>query len=265
MPSSGPCSLATIPPTADRPPCDRSGRACAEDACHFMASSSDYKKGSRPGACGCGRARRDEGRDGPGTRRDGGANKPEPGNSALSERLALDPKGPPGKRGVQAAVQSEVKTVCRIRRRSRVRVAPENPLGERPFARGVANRRHACVLDYPTITPRRQNVWRTRSTKNAARRAAFQEAADGTRTHDLLHGNRLANAHKRLVLRFSAESDYRGLPGIRRLLVPQWSPDTSASSTGARVSDTFPTLEMSGGRCPRQSRCRCMLTRPSGA
>jgi hypothetical protein len=45
MPSSGPCSLATIPPTADRPPCDRSGRACAEDACHFMASSSDYKRG----------------------------------------------------------------------------------------------------------------------------------------------------------------------------------------------------------------------------
>jgi hypothetical protein len=42
--------------------------------------------------------------------------------------------------------------------------------------------------------------------------------------HDLLHGNRLGNSHKRLLLRFSPESDYRGLPGIRPLLVPQWSP-----------------------------------------
>jgi hypothetical protein len=50
------------------------------------------------------------------------------------------------------------------------------------------------------------------------------QAADGTRTHDLLHGNRLGNPHKRLLLRISTESDYRRLARIRRCLVPQWSP-----------------------------------------
>jgi hypothetical protein len=62
--------------------------------------------------------------------------------------------------------------------------------------------------------------------------AGTSEAADGTRTHDLLHGNRLRFPHKRLVLRFSPESDYRGLPGIRPLLVPQWSPVVRVSAAG---------------------------------
>jgi hypothetical protein len=39
--------------------------------------------------------------------------------------------------------------------------------------------------------------------------AGISEAADGTRTHDLLHGNRLGKARKRLILRISPESDYR--------------------------------------------------------
>jgi hypothetical protein len=65
----------------------------------------------------------------------------------------------------------------------------------------------------------------------------FSRAADGTRTHDLLHGNRLGNPHKRLVLRVLAESDYRGLPAIRWLLVPQWSPGVRVGSTASRHQD----------------------------
>jgi hypothetical protein len=40
-------------------------------------------------------------------------------------------------------------------------------------------------------------------------------------TDDLLHRNRLRFPHKRFLAWFSPESDYRGLPGIRRLLVPR--------------------------------------------
>src|SRR5437899_3551539 len=69
-------------------------------------------------------------------------------------------------------------------------------------------------------------------TLKPALEAGFSEAADGTRTHDLLHGNRLGKPHKRLVLRFSPESDYRGLPGIRSLLVPQWSPASAEAAVG---------------------------------
>src|SRR3954447_16193948 len=60
-------------------------------------------------------------------------------------------------------------------------------------------------------------------TRKPALEAGLGEAADGTRTHDLLHGNRLRFPHKRLLERFSSESDYRGLPGIRPLLVPSVS------------------------------------------
>src|SRR5258708_13843787 len=59
---------------------------------------------------------------------------------------------------------------------------------------------------------------RTSQNKKTLRFAGLSEAADGTRTHDLLHGNRLRVRHKRWLERFSAESDYRGLPGIRSFI-----------------------------------------------
>src|SRR3954452_14074614 len=75
-----------------------------------------------------------------------------------------------------------------------------------------------------------------------ARSRTISQAADGTRTHAFLHGNRLDNPHKRLVLRFSAESDYRRLRAIRSLLVPQWSP--AAMTTARRgVAGLWPLVE----------------------
>jgi hypothetical protein len=86
------------------------------------------------------------------------------------------------------------------------------------------------------------------------------EAADGTRTHDLLHGNRLRISHKRLFLRISAESDYRGLPGIRGLLVPQWSPGVRVGATALVASGSH------GVERPRPShRLTCATPREAAA
>jgi hypothetical protein len=100
----------------------------------------------------------------------------------------------------------------------RLRPVPEWSPGDR---RGTKKR--------PALTPCRPS-----ETKKPWNFQGFSRAADGTRTHDLLHGNRLDNPHKRLVLRFSPESDYLGLPAIRSLLVPQWSPGACQPSGAGR-------------------------------
>ena len=82
--------------------------------------------------------------------------------------------------------------------------------------------------------------------------AGFAQAADGTRTHDLLHGNRLHNPHKCSVARFSPESDYRGLPAIRSLLVPQWSPaPLNAEEEFLQASGMSPSLAIAAREFPR--------------
>jgi hypothetical protein len=105
--------------------------------------------------------------------------------------------------------------------------------------------------------------------------AGLLQAADGTRTHDLLHGNRLRFPHKRFLARFSPESDYRGLPGIRRLLVPSVStPVRGAGPPTARLITPFGTnrgdplvfrsrLARAGrsGRDCRPLACRAAVTR----
>jgi hypothetical protein len=75
----------------------------------------------------------------------------------------------------------------------------------------------------PRPTPQPHHK-RLQNERNPLGEAGFAQAADGTRTHDLLHGNRLRDPHKRLLLRDSTESDYRRLPRLRRCLVPQRSP-----------------------------------------
>jgi hypothetical protein len=90
-------------------------------------------------------------------------------------------------------------------------------------------------------------------TKNPLDERASREAADGTRTHDLLHGNRLRFPHERLVLRFSAESDYQGLPAIRALLVPQWSPAGPPSEAVSNIAPWYqaPRASLSGPITPQ--------------
>jgi hypothetical protein len=78
----------------------------------------------------------------------------------------------------------------------------------------------------------------------------LSEAADGTRTHDLLHGNRLRFPHKRWLERFSAESDARRLPGIPPISVPQWSPGIYRPPRGGTGRGPRPGREdarLSGG------------------
>src|SRR3954468_20203484 len=90
---------------------------------------------------------------------------------------------------------------------------------------GVSDERcRATVHSLSKVRPRIRRTSERTTRRNPLVERASDEAADGTRTHDLLHGNRLRFPHKRWLERFPTESDYRRLPGIRRLLVPQWSP-----------------------------------------
>ncbi|MDT4932495.1 MAG: hypothetical protein QOK11_387 [Pseudonocardiales bacterium] len=91
---------------------------------------------------------------------------------------------------------------------------------------GVSDERcRATVHSLSKVRPRIRRTSERTTRRNPLVERASDEAADGTRTHDLLHGNRLRFPYKRLLERFVSESDYRELPWIRPLLVPQWSPE----------------------------------------
>src|SRR5438094_8703760 len=85
--------------------------------------------------------------------------------------------------------------------------------------------------------------------KGPASLAGLSKAADGTRTHDLLHGNRLDNPQKRMVL-YRTKTAFRGSSasaagassnGSRSLNTGLGSkrPSATASSTSPSTGDTL--------------------------
>jgi hypothetical protein len=69
-----------------------------------------------------------------------------------------------------------------------------------------------------------------------AHRAGLSEAADGTRTHDLLHGKQWLNRGSPLSMRDQCQSDTRGLPAITGDLGNEWVTESRRSAAdGQRV------------------------------
>jgi hypothetical protein len=76
----------------------------------------------------------------------------------------------------------------------------------------------------------------SRETKKPAHRAGLSEAADGTRTHDLLHGKQWRNPRSPLATRDRGVGDARGLPAITPGLGNEWVAESRRSAAdGQRV------------------------------
>jgi hypothetical protein len=82
----------------------------------------------------------------------------------------------------------------------------------------------------------RGNAWWGLGTKKPAPGAGLSEAADGTRTHDLLHGKQWLNPRSPLVTRDRGVGDTHGLPPITVDLGNEWVTESRRSGAdGQRV------------------------------
>src|SRR3954471_20320665 len=100
----------------------------------------------------------------------------------------------------------------------------------------------------PTRYPQHQKVQRARSTKKPARGAGLSGAADGTRTHDLLHGKQWLNGGFAPSMREPGQHDARGLPAITVGSGSEWVmgktavPAECSAGPGSRASSDWHAL-----------------------
>ena len=95
---------------------------------------------------------------------------------------------------------------------------------------GVSDERcRATVHSLSKVPPRIRRTSERTTRRNPLVERASDEAADGTRTHDLLHGKQLLNRGFPLSMRDPARSDTRGLPAITVDLGNEWVTDSRRS------------------------------------
>jgi hypothetical protein len=149
------------------------------------------------------------------------------------------------------------------------RRAPQPTRGRTGDDQPVGSRDSPPPTSRPAPSPIPQRC-RKNAPCNFSLYAWLREAADGTRTHDLLHGKQWRNPRSPLVARDRGVGDTRGLPAITVGLGNEWVIESRRSAAdGQRVQRSLNAAKHARAarkrRCPyvvRSRPTRCRSRRP---